>query len=163
MNTDVETLFQSDHFRRVLGYFCSGVTIVTCCLDGAPAGFACQSFFSLSLMPPLVAFAPAKSSQSYQLIRKSGAFCANILADSQRQLSAVLGRKDPDKWRDIKWSAGKTGSPILIGALAWIDCRIEHEYEGGDHFITVGRVIDLNADDGNPLLFFKGQYGGWAP
>src|SRR5437868_1575144 len=79
-------------FRRVLGQFCSGVVVVAGANDGVPAGFTCQSFFSLSLDPPLVAFSPAKTSASYPAIRRAGAFSINILAEEQRALCASFAR-----------------------------------------------------------------------
>jgi flavin reductase (DIM6/NTAB) family NADH-FMN oxidoreductase RutF len=145
-------------FRAVLSHFCSGVTIVTALVDGEPAGFTCQSFFSLSLDPPLVAFSPAKTSDSYRRIRHSTAFCINILAENQQDLCARFGRSGPDKWREVSWRTSATGSPILEGVLAWIDCRHEVEHEAGDHYVTIGRVVGLEAGKGRPLLYYRSAY-----
>lgn len=145
-------------FRRVLGHFCSGLTIVAGALDGAPYGFTCQSFFSLSLDPPLVAFAPSRISRSYPSIRRSGAFCINILADDQGELCRRFASSTTDKWSGVDWRPGATGSPIVDGVLAWIDCRLEVEHDGGDHYLTVGRVAAMAARDGQPLTYFKGGF-----
>jgi flavin reductase (DIM6/NTAB) family NADH-FMN oxidoreductase RutF len=145
-------------FRAVLGHFCTGVTVVTAVIDGQTAGFTCQSFFSLSLDPPLVAFSPAKSSRSYRRIKRAKAFCVNILAEDQQDLCAAFARSGTDKWKDVAWRPAPSGSPILEGVLAWIDCVHEVEHEAGDHFLTIGRVTALEARYTRPLLYFRGAF-----
>lgn len=146
------------HFRSVLSSFCSGVTVITAMLDGEPVGMTCQSFFSLSLHPPLVAFSPGRTSTSYPRIREAGSFCINILAEGQAELCLGFSRSGADKWAGVSWTPGPTGSPVLEGVQSWIDCTFEAEHEGGDHFITVGRVVALDASDRMPLLFYKGRW-----
>jgi 3-hydroxy-9,10-secoandrosta-1,3,5(10)-triene-9,17-dione monooxygenase reductase component len=143
-------------FRQVLGHFCSGVTIVTSRVGEELAGLTCQSFFSASLDPPLVAFSASKTSTSYPRVRASGAFCINILSAHQELLCRTFGRTRPDKWVGVQWRPGATGSPILDGVHAWIDCRLEAEHNSGDHFITLGRVINLEVNDRKPLIYYKG-------
>lgn len=153
-------------FRSTLGHFCSGIVVVSALNDGVPVGMTCQSFFSLSLDPPLIAFSPAKSSKSYPLIRSSGAFCINILEEAQQALCANFARSGTDKWQQVAWKPGPTGSPVLEGVLAWIDCHLEAEYEAGDHYLVVGRVVGLNSTADNrarPLLYFKGAYSSLQP
>ena len=143
-----------------MGQFASGVVIATGCHEGEPAGFAAQSFTSLSLSPPLVALCPAKSSKSWPKLRDSGSFCINILAEDQQAVSDVFARTGIDKFADLDWRLGATGSPILVEALAYIDCELVGEHDAGDHTIAVGRVRDLavlNAERG-PLVFFRGAY-----
>ncbi len=149
-----------EHFRATLGHFCSGVTVITAAGAEGPAAFACQSFSSLSLDPPLVLICPGKASTSWPRIQETGGFCVNVLADDQEELSRAFSMKGGDKFSGIGWSPGPfTGAPVLNGVLAWIECRIEDVHEGGDHLIVVGRVLDLKAHDGRPLLFFRGGYG----
>ncbi|SDT81038.1 flavin reductase family protein [Actinoplanes derwentensis] len=146
-------------FRRVLGGFASGVTVVTAVVDGVPVGLTCQSFFSLSLDPPLIAFSPSRTSQSYPLIRRAGAFCVNILEAGQEQLCRQFARSGTDKWQGVGWRPGVTGSPVLDGVLASIDCELERDLETGDHYLTIGRVVDLESTPGRqPLLFFNGAF-----
>lgn len=151
----------SRDFRDTLGQFCSGVVIATGCLDGEPAGFAAQSFTSLSLEPPLVALCPGKNSTSWPRLRESGSFCINILASDQKAVCDVFARSGIDKFGSLAWSTGITGSPILDDVLAYIDCTLEAEHEAGDHTIAVGRVREINIVNGDktPLLFFRGSYG----
>ncbi len=151
-------------FRRTLGQFCSGVVIATGVLDGRPAGFAAQSFSSLSLDPPLVALFPGRQSSSWPKLRDSGSFCINILSAAQQSLCELFAQSGADKFADLDWRPGPTGSPILPGVLAYIDCTLEAEHDGGDHTIAVGRVRELAIEtaEGGPLLFFRGAYGSFA-
>ncbi len=152
--------FDSRGFRTTLGQFASGVVVATGCLDGEPAGFAAQSFTSLSLSPPLVALCPARSSTSWPKLRRSGSFCINILAEDQRALSDLFAQSGADKFENLDWCPGATGSPLLAGVLAYIDCDLVEEHDGGDHTIAVGRVRDLGIlrPDQPPLVFFRGAY-----
>lgn len=153
--------FDAGQFRAVLGQFASGVVVAAGCCDGEPAGFTVQSFLSLSLDPPLVALCPAKSSTSWPKIRESGGFCINILAASQQSVSDLFARSGIDKFAGLDWRSGETGSPILSGALAYVDCALVDEHDVGDHTIAIGRVVDLgvlNAHE-RPLVFFRGAYG----
>lgn len=160
----------SRELRTVLGHFCTGVTVISSLADdGGPVGFACQSFASLSLDPPLVTFNVARTSSSWPRIAHAGRFCVSVLAADQGGLCrtfAVSSSTGADKFADVEWSpAPGTGSPRLAGALAWIDCTIHAVHIGGDHLIVVGRVCDLSVerDDTGPLLFYRGGFGELTP
>jgi flavin reductase (DIM6/NTAB) family NADH-FMN oxidoreductase RutF len=150
---------EKGQFRTVLGHFASGVVIVTGLHDDGPAGLTCQSFFSLSLDPPLVAFAPSKSSKSWPKASFTGNLCLNVLASDQEALAWTFADSDADKFAGIGWSPAGHGAPHIDGALAWIDCTVEEIHEAGDHFLVVGRVIDLESNDGEPLVFYRGGFG----
>jgi 3-hydroxy-9,10-secoandrosta-1,3,5(10)-triene-9,17-dione monooxygenase reductase component len=149
--------------RDVLGHFATGVVVVTArAADGTPLGFTCQSFASLSLDPPLVSFAPARTSSTWPRIREAGTFCVNVLAEDHRDLSIGFARSGGgvDKFAGVDWFPAPSGAPVLEGVSAWIDCTLWAEHDGGDHTIAVGRVHDLGADPGRlPLLFYRGGYG----
>lgn len=148
-------------FRRTLGHFCSGVTLLAGYdADGSPLGMACQSFTSLSLDPPLILVCPGQQSKSWPRIAASGRFSVNVLADDQAEISAAVGRSGPDKFAGIDWQKTPHGALVLDGVLAWLDCDIETVHPGGDHWIVVGAVRQLAVvRDGDPLLFFRGGYG----
>ncbi|MEV6649171.1 flavin reductase family protein [Streptomyces sp. NPDC051219] len=157
-------------FRRVLGSFASGVTVVTApAADGEPrpAGFACQSFASLSLDPPLVTFMVARTSTTWPRIARAGVFCVNILGADQGELCRGFAVSGADKFAGVAYRPSPvTGSPRLDGVPAWIDCSIHAVHTGGDHLIVVGRVAALGAADegegpgsGEPLLFHRGRFG----
>lgn len=151
-------------FRRALGHFCTGVTVIASAGDGEPVGFACQSFAALSLDPPLVLFCPGKSARTWPLIEAAGTFCVNVLAHDQRDLSAVFGKAGADKFASVGWSPAPSGAPVLDGVLTWIDCSVESVLDGGDHWIVVGRVTTLGGhDEERPLLFYRGAYTATEP
>jgi flavin reductase (DIM6/NTAB) family NADH-FMN oxidoreductase RutF len=146
--------------REVLGHFASGVTVVTALPDEGPIGFTCQSFSSLSLDPPLVAFAPARTSRTWPLLRGIGRFCINVLAEGQDDVSQRFARTGADKFNRISWRPSPHGAPVLEGVVAWIDAELWAEYDGGDHTIAVARVLDLGAHpDRRPLVYHRGSYG----
>ncbi|MFD0373018.1 flavin reductase family protein [Streptomyces sp. NPDC127114] len=151
-------------FRRVLGHFASGVTIVTALDEDGPAGFACQSFASLSLDPPLIAFMVARTSTTWPRIARAGRFCVNILGAEQGGLCRAFAVSGADKFAGVSWTpAPSTGSPRLPDAPAWIDCEIAAVHTGGDHLIVVGRVESLGAtEEADPLLFHRGRFGRFA-
>jgi flavin reductase (DIM6/NTAB) family NADH-FMN oxidoreductase RutF len=152
--------FDSAQYRQTLGHFPTGVTVVTAADANGPVGLAVGSFTSLSLDPPLVLFCPGNTSSSWPRIRECGVFCVNILGDHQVDVCKVMASKDPDKFANVGWSTRVTGSPVIDGVLAWIDCTITEVLEGGDHHIVIGRVEDLGySESGGPLVFFKGGYG----
>jgi 3-hydroxy-9,10-secoandrosta-1,3,5(10)-triene-9,17-dione monooxygenase reductase component len=146
--------------REVLGHFASGVTVVTADSEDGPIGFTCQSFSSLSLDPPLIAFAPARTSQTWPRLRDMGRFCVNVLAEGQDAVSQNFARSGADKFAGVAWTPSPHGSPVLDDVVAWIDGELWAEYDGGDHTIVVARVLDLGAHpERRPLLFHRGSYG----
>lgn len=150
-------------FRRALGHFCTGVTVVTSVDDDGPVGFACQAFAALSLEPPLVLFCPGNRSESWRRIAVAGHFCVNVLAEEQRELSRIFGTPGADKFAGVGWSPSPAGAPVLDGVLTWAGCRIEAVHPAGDHDIVVGRVCELGeCGGGRPLLFYRGRYTGTA-
>jgi 3-hydroxy-9,10-secoandrosta-1,3,5(10)-triene-9,17-dione monooxygenase reductase component len=150
-------------FRQVLGHFPTGVTVVTARPETGPVGMAIGSFTSVSLDPPLVGFLPAKNSSSWPAIEAAGSFAVNILADDQESLCRTFASKADNKFDGVEWRAAGSGSPILGGVLAWIDCDIESVVEAGDHWFVLGRVRELQvAREGKPLVFFRGGYGSFG-
>ena len=150
-------------FRAVLGHFASGVVLVTGIHDDGPAGFTCQSFFSLSLDPPLVALAPGKSSTSWPRVSSRGAICVNILAADQEGLARTFANSGADKFAGVGWSPASHGAPRLHGALAWIDCEVQDIHDAGDHHLVVARVIEIESNPGQPLVFYRGGFGNFTP
>ncbi|MGY1811299.1 flavin reductase family protein [Blastococcus sp. SYSU D00820] len=146
--------------RDVLGNFASGVTVVTAVGPDGPVGFTCQSFSSLSLDPPLVVFAPARTSTSWPRLREIGRFCVNVLAEDQSGTASAFARSGADKFAGVRWRPSRQGAPVLEDVVAWIDCTLWAEYDGGDHTLVAARVLDLGADPGRrPLVFHRGAFG----
>jgi 3-hydroxy-9,10-secoandrosta-1,3,5(10)-triene-9,17-dione monooxygenase reductase component len=171
-------------FRRVLGNFATGVTVITAPAPdpaadpeagpgATPAGFACQSFAALSLDPPLIAFMVARTSTTWPRIARAGVFCVNVLGAHQGDLCRGFAVSGSDKFARVAHEPSPvSGSPRLEGATAWIDCAVHAVHTGGDHLIVVGRVRALGTPapghDGNgpadaPLLFHRGRFGHFTP
>jgi 3-hydroxy-9,10-secoandrosta-1,3,5(10)-triene-9,17-dione monooxygenase reductase component len=157
---DPEAVAAARRFRDVLGRFASGVTVVTAISNGAPVGMTCQSFSSVSLDPPLVLFIPAKTSRAWPLIQRAGRFCVNFLSHAQAELSNAMASRGTDKFEDVSWHRSEaTGSPLFDDTLGYVDCTIHAVHEAGDHYVVIGKVLDLQATDAEgPLLFYEGQY-----
>jgi 3-hydroxy-9,10-secoandrosta-1,3,5(10)-triene-9,17-dione monooxygenase reductase component len=156
---DADAEESSRKFRDVLGRFCTGVTVVTSMSSGRPVGMTCQSFSSVSLDPPLVLFCPAKSSRAWPQMQRAGFFCVNLLSHDQLDLSNGFAAKDTDKFAGVSWRPSATGAPLLDGVLGWVDCTVYAVHEAGDHYVVIGRVMDLGVEDApHPLLFYRGRY-----
>ncbi len=162
-----ETTIDSGEYRRVLGHLPTGVTVVTCATDDGPVGVAIGSFVSISLDPPLVGFFLGSHSSSGEAIEAAGHYCVNVLTNDQVELCGTMASKNPDKFDGVDWKpAAGTGAPMLPGSLAVINCTLESTVEAGDHNLLVGRVVDLSTPEdggGEPMVFFTGQYGTFAP
>jgi 3-hydroxy-9,10-secoandrosta-1,3,5(10)-triene-9,17-dione monooxygenase reductase component len=150
-------------FKEVMGRFATGVTVVTAIEDGLPIGFTAQSFVSLSLDPPYVALAPAKSSTSWPRIRAAGSFCVNVLADDQADICRGFAKSGGDKFAGVAWTPATTGSPLLDGVIAWADCQLELVHDAGDHELVIGRVVDVGANEGAPLIFYRSAFRTLSP
>lgn len=149
-------------FKAVLGRFATGVTVVTTCEGQTPLGLTVNAFASVSLDPLLVMISIDRHSYLHAAIPRAGYFAANILTtelqDLSRRFAGQIG--DPaHRFNDLNWRREVTGAPVLADALAWVDCRVEAIYPGGDHSIIVGHVVGLGAGAGDPLLYFRGRYG----
>lgn len=148
-------------YRDVLGNYPTGVVVVTAIdTEGNPAGMAVGSFTSVSLDPPLVAFLPDKSSTSFPKIRTADGFCVNVLSSDQEDLCRAFAVRGGDKFAGVDWKPTTSGAPRLEGVAAWVDCELESIIEAGDHYIVIGRVLELQASGADlPLVFFRGTYG----
>ena len=163
MSSDTHPEIDAATFRTVMGHFATGVTVITAVDDGEPVGMAANSFTSVSLDPPLVLFCAAYSSSTWPRIQKAASFCVNILADDQEHICRLMAQKGVDRFAQIGWRSGPSGSPILEGTLAHIDCVTVAEHDAGDHLIVVGRVLELAVSrEAEPLCFYRGGYGKFA-
>jgi 3-hydroxy-9,10-secoandrosta-1,3,5(10)-triene-9,17-dione monooxygenase reductase component len=151
--------FDERRFRDALSRFATGVTVVTGIEDEQPVGFTCQSFMSLSIDPPYVAVAPARTSTTWPRIARAGSFCVNMLAEDQQDLAQGFARSGGDKFTGIEWApAPMTGAPVITGCQAWVDCRVELVHDAGDHELILGRVLDLGVSDAAPLIFYRSSF-----
>lgn len=145
-------------FRRALGHFSTGVTIITAEADGTKAGITANSFSSVSLNPPLILWSVNKTSTSWPVFAATGAFAVNVLAVDQSALAAQFAQSGTDKFKGVEWTRGTTGAPLLANTTAHFECLRRFEYEGGDHLIVVGEVTRFSRFDRRPLVFTQGRF-----
>ena len=153
-------------FRRIMGNFPTGVTIVTTLHDGTPHGMTANAVTPVSLDPLLMLFCATKDSRTCAMIRKSGVYAINILSHEMGDLAdRFAGRygAEDERFASVSYYQGATGAPIIAGNLAWLDCKVVNEFDGGDHAIFVAEVIDGDAAEGEPLVFCRGKYTTVAP
>jgi flavin reductase (DIM6/NTAB) family NADH-FMN oxidoreductase RutF len=147
--------------KQAMRSYPQGVTVVTVMAEDGPVGLTVSSFTSVSLDPPLVLISIAKSSGLYALFRDAGAFAVNFLADDQKTVSDRFAGRTGEKHRfdGIRFTKGMTGSPVISGSRAVLECKAWQRFEGGDHSILVGEVVvakTLNSK--KPLVYYSQQY-----
>lgn len=147
-------------FRRILGHWTSGVTVVaTVSAAGEPRGLTASAVASLSLVPPLVLACVDRDSDSYPFIIESRIFSVNVLAQAGERIARRFAGSDATgKFAGIAWAPRVTGAPVLDEALAWVDCRLRDVYDGGDHSIFVGEVVAGDAREDQPLVYYRGGF-----
>jgi len=151
--------FDAMEFRRALGSFLTGVTIVTTIDEtGDPRGFTANSFTSVSLEPPLVLVCIAKKALGHQAFSTSRGFAINILSEAQKAASGIFASKAPDKFASVAWQPGQTGNPLIEGSVAVFDCGMEQLVDAGDHSILIGRVHAFTYNGAQPLGYCRGAY-----
>lgn len=147
----------SAELRRALGKFPTGVAIAT--TRGSanrPVGLTINSFASVSLDPPLVLWSIARSAGSLAAFEANDRFAINVLADHQEKICRQFCRDVDDRFDDVDWFESGSGMPLIRGAVAMFDCRVEARHDGGDHVILLGRVEDLCRTGERPLVFYEG-------
>lgn len=149
-------------FRRVMGRFATGVTVITTRLGDELHGMTANSVTSVSLHPPLVLVCVDKSADTHNMLIKAGVFAVNILGQDQAEIARRFATKElggQHGLTDVPHTFAVTGSPLIEGCLAYLDCRTVAEHHGGDHTIFVGEVLEAReAKNDEPLLFYCGKY-----
>jgi flavin reductase (DIM6/NTAB) family NADH-FMN oxidoreductase RutF len=156
---------EAAEFRRVLGHWATGVSVVTGRrADGQPCGLTVNSFCSVSLDPPLVLVCVERTAASHLCLEESGVFAVNVLAGTRERTARRFASWDqPNKFEGVAYRRESTGAPVLEEALAWVDCRIWRAHEAGDHTVFIGEVVAGDALEGAPLLYYRGGYGRFMP
>lgn len=146
-------------FRRVLGHFASGVTVVTAVdTEGNARGITVSSFASVSLDPLLVLVCIEKRATFYEVITTASHFGVNLLSSAQQHLSQHFASKQISKFEGIAYEWGATGVPLLAGTLGYVECSRYELLPGGDHVVVLGQVEHLAVNGGEPLIHFAGKY-----
>ena len=149
----------ADDFRRACGRFATGVVIASVMdPEGTPRGLTVNSFTSVSLDPPLVLVSVAHRASVMETFREASFFAVNVLGAGQRALSDRFARTGEDRFDGLDWTAGETGTPLLDGTLAEIECAVRYRFTAGDHDLIVGEVVRTEVREGAPLVYFSGRY-----
>ena len=156
-------VFTGREFRDAVGAFATGVNVITTRSDDVLYGMTANAFSSVSLDPPLVLICIGTTSEGSEVITRNGVFAVNVLSAEQEPLSRFFASKDRPRGRDafrgVSHYEAVTGSPLLAGAAARMDCRLAATHEAGDHFIFIGEVVALEVEaDVEPLVFHGGKY-----
>lgn len=147
-----------DSFRRALGHFATGVTVVTGIdAKGGPIGSTVSAFSSVSLDPPLILFCLSNTSATLTGVTENPDCAINILAEDQEAVSRAFATRQVD-WSGVASRHGENGVPLLAGCLATIEARVEAVYPGGDHSIVLAMVTGITIRDGKPLVHHQGAY-----
>ncbi|EZH77826.1 flavin reductase [Ectopseudomonas composti] len=155
-------MIHPDTYKKVMGSFPSGVTVITTLDDdGQIVGLTASAFSSLSMEPALVLFCPNYSSDSYPALIRNKRFAIHLLSAEQKDEAYAFAKKGKDKAQGIEWSLSELGNPILANATAVIECELWREYEGGDHAILVGEVKNLIVAEQSPapMIYCRGKMG----
>ena len=151
-------------FRRALGSFPTGVTVVTTMdKNNKPIGFTANSFTSVSLNPHLILICIGKNSSNIQSFTQAEYFAISILSHNQRQISITFANPSDDRFAEVKWEKKETGSPIISDSVAWFDCKKKQSIDAkknnlDDHIILIGQVLNFAASTNIPLVFLQGNY-----
>jgi flavin reductase (DIM6/NTAB) family NADH-FMN oxidoreductase RutF len=158
-------MIDTSEYRRVVGHFATGVTVVTTRRpDGAPCGLTASAVSSLSLEPTLLLVCVERGAETHACISAAGYFAVNVLAGGKGETLARRFAADEaeTKFTGIAFRPEHTGAPVLDEALAWLDCQVSGRMEAGDHTVFVGEVVAADACEGSPLLYYRGGYGRFA-
>ena len=148
-----------DEFRAALSRFPSGVTVVTSrAASGEQYGITVSAFCSVSLRPPLVLVSIEKGVASHRTLQEANAFVVNILGKGHDHISQHFALPSPVEFEGLRWRPGLEDIPVLEDALVSIECRLRDAHDGGDHTIFVGEVEAVTIRDGEPLVYFHGNY-----
>ncbi|MBR7890052.1 flavin reductase [Marinomonas sp. A79] len=156
--------FDAKKFRRCLGNFATGVTVITAkSSDGTQVGVTANSFNSVSLDPPLVLWSIVKTSSSYAVFDNASHFSVNILAADQIDLSNNFAKPSDDKFANVETQPGAGDAPLLMNTAANFQCEKYQIVDGGDHWIMIGKVVAFENHGRAPLLYVQGSYAGAIP
>ncbi|OEY66295.1 flavin reductase [Marinobacter sp. X15-166B] len=151
--------FDPREFRSALSTFTTGVTIITTRAEnGEPVGITANSFNSVSLNPPMVLWSLDKSAMSLSAFTNNKHWNVHILSTEQEALSGRFASRGEDKFKGLELDPGINNIPLLKNCTARFNCRTAFMYEGGDHMIFVGEVLNFDKTDLPPLAFQSGQY-----
>ena len=153
----------ADRYRHVIGHFATGVTVITSHHEGTDHGATASAVSSVSLDPPSLLVCLNRAAVTERAVRESGSFAVNILREDQGELALRFAGRHGDKFAGVEVRRSGAGDPILVGALAHLECRVRDAVTGGTHTVFIGEVRRAEAAEGDPLAYFRGRFGRLAP
>ena len=149
--------------RQIMGRFATGVTVVTTRYGEQISGMTANAVMSLSLDPPLIVVSVDCKSNMHGHLTQGQCYAINVLRHDQEDLSRRFAQPGPKDFSDLKLAVAETGAPILADALAYVDCRVVKVAPAGDHDLFIGEPVGGETHDGQPLIFYSGQYAQLTP
>lgn len=151
--------FTQQEFRNALGGFATGITVITTLgKNGQKVGMTANSFNSVSLTPPLILWSIGKNTNCFEDFMAAEAFAVHVLAEDQQDLSNLFATTGIDRFADLECSEGLSGVPILPHYSVCFQCKMAKQYDGGDHIIMTGEVVQFDDNGLQPLVFYRGNY-----
>ena len=144
--------------RQVMGRFATGVTLLTTRFDEGVLGMTANAVMSLSLEPPLIVVSVDKKNSMHECLIQGKCFALNMLRADQEEISRRFAISGPKDFAGLALTAAETGAPILVDAIAFVDCELVEILSGGDHDMFVGEPVAGEVRDGEPLIFYGGEY-----
>lgn len=159
MAPEPEPVPDPELFREAFGRFATGVAVITSATDGASGGMTANALCSLSLDPLLALVCFENNARTLPIVRESGRFAVNVLSADQEEVARVFASKMPESEKlDGVAHRFQAGVPIIAGALSWVVCSLRDLIAGGDHTIAIGQVVAMDVGEGDPLVWYGGQY-----
>lgn len=151
--------FTQQEFRNALGGFATGITVITTLgKNGQKVGMTANSFNSVSLTPPLILWSIGKNTNCFEDFMAADAFAVHVLAEDQQDLSNLFATTGIDRFADLECNEGLSGVPILPHYSVCFQCKMAKQYDGGDHIIMTGEVVQFDDNGLQPLVFYRGNY-----
>lgn len=151
--------FTQQDFRNALGGFATGITVITTLgKNGQKVGMTANSFNSVSLTPPLILWSIGKNTNCFEDFMAADAFAVHVLAEDQQDLSNLFATTGIDRFADLECNEGLSGVPILPHYSVCFQCKMAKQYDGGDHIIMTGEVVQFDDNGLQPLVFYRGNY-----
>ena len=150
--------FDSKLQRQIMGRFATGVTLLTTRFDEDISGMTANAVMSLSLQPPRIVVAVDKRNSMHKCLTQGKCFAVNVLQADQEEISRRFAASGPKDFSGLELTLAETGAPILVDALAFVDCRLVEILPGGDHDMFIGEPVAGETRDGEPLIFYGGKY-----
>jgi 4-nitrophenol 2-monooxygenase / 4-nitrocatechol 4-monooxygenase, reductase component len=157
------TGFDGERYRHVIGHFATGVTVITSNHDGIDHGATASAVSSVSLDPPSLLVCLNRAAVTETAVRESGTFVVNILREDQGELAMRFAGRHGEKFERLEVGRSGEGDPVLLDALARVECRVRDAVTGGTHTVFFGEVQRAEASEGDPLAYFRGRFGRLSP